>query len=197
MKRPGGKFHPAFSLLRQYSFLPGEALPGAGFPPALRPDGFRMPILRFVATLIILLFSPLVVNAFAGSADAITGLWAVDGGEGHIAIYRCGPHYCGSIAWLKNPVYPPEDKGMMAGKPLVDRENPQAKLKGRPLIGLQIMSGYTFRGDNLWDEGRIYNTENGKTYRSRISLQNRDLLELRGYIGIPLLGGSTEWKRLK
>jgi len=84
----------------------------------------------------------------------------------------------------------------MPGKPLVDRENPRKELRGRPLVGLQMMAGYIFRGNNLWDAGNIYNTENGRTYRGRISLKSRDVLELRGYIGISLLGGSTLWKRL-
>jgi len=138
-----------------------------------------------------------MLHAAAYTADSIAGLWEVAEADGHIEIYRCGEKYCGSIAWLREPVYPVDDKGKMPGKPLVDRENPKKELKSRPLIGLRIMEGYTFRGNNLWDEGRIYNTDNGKTYSSRIALQSRDVLELRGYIGIPLLGGSTVWKRVE
>jgi len=154
-------------------------------------------ICRFLATLLLMQLFPLVLNASTYTADSIAGLWAVEEGDGHIEIFRCGEKYCGSIAWLKEPVYPLDDKVNMPGKPLQDRENPKKELRNRPLIGLQIMEGYRFRGGNLWDEGRIYNTENGKTYSSRIMLKNRDSLELRGYIGIPLLGGSTVWKRVK
>jgi len=138
-----------------------------------------------------------MLHAAAYTADSIVGLWEVEEGDGHIAIFRCGEKFCGSIAWLREPVYPSDDKGKMPGKPLVDRENPKKELRVRPLIGLRIMEGYTFRNNNLWDEGRIYNTDNGKTYSSRIALQSRDRLELRGYVGIPLLGGSTVWKRVK
>ncbi|NJD90358.1 MAG: DUF2147 domain-containing protein [Geobacter sp.] len=135
--------------------------------------------------------------AHAAGGDAITGLWEVAEGDGRIEIYRCAAKYCGRIAWLKEPLYPPGDKGGMAGKPLVDRDNPQKELASRPQLGLQIMAGYTFRGDGFWDEGTIYNTENGKSYSSNIRLKSPDRLELRGYIGIPLLGGSTVWKRVK
>jgi uncharacterized protein (DUF2147 family) len=154
-------------------------------------------IFRSIHILFLTLLFPLILNASTGNADSITGLWEVEEGDAHIKIYRCGEKYCGGIVWLKEPVYPPDDKGGMAGKPMVDRENPQKELKGRALIGLQLMDGYTFRGNNLWDEGRIYNTENGRTYNSRIRMKSRDLLELRGYIGIPLMGGSTVWKRVK
>jgi len=146
----------------------------------------------------LLLLFPLVpvCSATTFRADDITGVWEVQAGDGHIEIVRCGDTYCGSIVWLKEPVYPLNDPGGMPGKPLVDRENPRKELRGRPLVGLQMMAGYIFRGNNLWDAGNIYNTENGRTYRGRISLKSRDVLELRGYIGIPLLGGSTLWKRV-
>ncbi len=154
-------------------------------------------IFTLLSTLLLTLLFPVILAASGYSADSVTGLWEVEEGDGHIEIYRCGEKYCGSIVWLKEPLYPSDDKGKMAGKPLVDRENPKKELKGRPLIGLRMMEGYTYRGNNLWDEGRIYNNENGKTYSSRITLKSRDRLELRGYIGIPLLGGSTVWKRIK
>lgn len=143
------------------------------------------------------LFIPGQSLATVTGADAITGLWEVAEKDGRIEIFRCGENYCGSIAWLKEPVYPPDDTGGMAGKPLVDRENPRKELRSRPQLGLRIMEGYTFRGRNLWDNGTIYNTENGKTYSSRIKLKSPDRLELRGYIGVPLLGGSTEWTRVR
>ncbi len=152
---------------------------------------------KLLATLLLSLLFPYIVNAATYTADSIAGLWEVEERDGRIEIFRCGEKYCGSIAWLKEPVYPLDDKGKMPGQPLVDRENPKKELRGRPLIGLQMMEGYTFRGNNLWDDGRIYNTDNGKTYSSRISLKSRDVLELRGYVGVPLLGGSTVWKRVK
>ena len=152
-----------------------------------------LPFLFFL----VMLSSPAFSVAVSSGPDAVTGVWAVAEGDGWIEIYRCGDKYCGSIVWLKEPDYPPDDKGKMAGRPLVDRENPKKELRDRLLMGLRIMEGYTFRGNNLWDEGRIYNSDNGKTYSSRITLKNPDRLELRGFIGIPLLGGSTVWKRVK
>jgi uncharacterized protein (DUF2147 family) len=145
----------------------------------------------------VFLFLVLSNLAYAAGSDAITGLWEVAEGDGRIEIYRCAAKYCGRIAWLKEPFYPPGDKGGMAGKPLVDRENPKKELASRPQLGLKIMDGYIFRGDSFWDDGTIYNTENGKSYSSNIRLRSADRLELRGYIGIPLLGGSTVWKRVK
>lgn len=150
---------------------------------------------KLPAFILFLLLS--VSQASAFSADSITGLWEVEEGDGRIEIYRCGDKYCGRIAWLKEPLYPAGDKSGMAGQPLVDRANPKKELRSRPQLGLQIMEGYIFRGDSFWDDGTIYNTENGKSYSSNIRLRSSERLELRGFIGISLLGGSTVWKRVK
>lgn len=137
------------------------------------------------------------LSASAEDGDAITGLWEVADGGGRIEIVRCGGHYCGDLVWVREPLYPPDDSRGMGGRPLVDRENPKKELRGLPQLGLRIMEKYTYRGNDFWDDGTIYNTENGRTYRSNITLLSHDRLELRGFIGIPLLGGSTIWKRVK
>jgi uncharacterized protein (DUF2147 family) len=147
------------------------------------------------ACLVVLLVT---TNSFAEGypANAIVGLWEVEDTTGKIEIYPCGDRFCGRIAWIKEPLYPLEDPGGMAGKPLLDRENPKKELRNRPQLGLQIMEGYTYRSANLWEHGTIYNTENGNTYRSKLSLKSPDRLELRAFIGISLFGGSTIWKRV-
>jgi len=147
-------------------------------------------------SIIVFILLPLAAAASTGDGNSILGTWEVEDGSGNIEIQRCGEKYCGRIVWIREPNYPADDKGGMAGKPLLDRENPRRELRGRPQLGLRIMEGYTFRGKNLWDDGTIYNTENGKTYRSTLSLLSQDRLKLRGFIGIPLFGGSTVWKRL-
>lgn len=150
----------------------------------------------FIVTIVFTLLISLHAAASIGDGNAILGIWEVEDGSGRIEIQRCGEKYCGRIVWIREPNYPADEKGGMAGKPLLDRENPKRELRSRPQLGLRIMEGYTFRGDNLWDNGTIYNTENGKTYRSSLSLLSPDQLKLRGFIGIPLFGGSTVWKRL-
>jgi len=149
-----------------------------------------------IATILVALLLPLATAASTGNGNAVLGIWEVEDGSGRIEINRCGETYCGRIVWIREPNYPADDKGGMGGKPLLDRENPRRELRTRPQLGLRVMEGYTFRGDNLWDDGTIYNTENGKTYRSSLSLLSADRLKLRGFIGIPLFGGSTVWKRV-
>jgi len=151
----------------------------------------------FLPLLMLLLLSlPVQSHALGDNPDAIAGIWLVADESGSIEIARCGEKYCGRIVWLKEPVYPLDDKRGMGGKPLLDRDNPAKELRSRPQLGLKIMEGYTFRGNNLWDDGTIYNTDNGSSYRSRLSLKTPDRLELRAFLGIAIFGGSTVWKRV-
>lgn len=137
----------------------------------------------------------LVSLAFAGGEDRILGLWNTSKNDCKIEIFKCGDKYCGRITWLKEPFYPADDDGGMAGKPMVDRENPSPGLRDRPLIGLQLMEGFSYIGQNVWEKGTIYNPDNGKTYKCKMTLSAPNRLEVRGFIGISLFGGTSVWTR--
>lgn len=126
-------------------------------------------------------------------ADAIVGLWATEDEEAHVEIVRDGEEYSGEIVWLSEPIYPPDDERGMGGRKKVDRNNPDESLHDRPIIGLEIMDGFTYDGDGLWRGGRIYDPDNGKTYRCKLTLQDDGSLHVRGYIGFSLLGRTSTW----
>jgi uncharacterized protein (DUF2147 family) len=58
-----------------------------------------------------------------------------------------------------------------------------------------MMSHFTYDGKNHWGGGRIYDPETGKTYRCKLTLDSDHKLEVRGYIGISLLGRTMVWTR--
>ena len=68
-------------------------------------------------------------------------------------------------------------------------------LKDKPVLGMTILRGLK-KGEEWWEGGTIMDPNNGKTYRSRLKvLDGGDKLELRGYIGTPLLGRTQTWIR--
>jgi Uncharacterized protein conserved in bacteria (DUF2147) len=74
--------------------------------------------------------------------------------------------------------------------------NPEESLRERPLVGLQVLTGPTREpSSDVWSDGRIYDPGSGKTYRCQAHLDGPDRLELRGYVGIPLIGRTTHWLR--
>ncbi len=151
--------------------------------------------IRTVRTLLLAAFLALPVAALGAEADAIVGLWNTAENDARIEIYKCGTQYCGKISYLQEPNYPPDDKGGMAGLPLVDRNNPNPELRQRPLVGLKFMEGFRYKGDHTWEGGRIYNAEDGKIYHAKIKLAEGNRLMLRGYWGISLLGRTETWVR--
>jgi uncharacterized protein (DUF2147 family) len=67
--------------------------------------------------------------------------------------------------------------------------------KGMPIIGMTIMKGLKKSGPVVWSGGEILDPEEGEIYKVKITMVNDKTLEVRGYIGIPLLGRTQIWVR--
>ncbi|WP_316804435.1 DUF2147 domain-containing protein [Pedobacter nototheniae] len=137
---------------------------------------------------LMLLFVALAYNAVAQNKDAIVGKWLNPSGEGQIEIYKKGDKYFGKLAWLKEP--------NLNGKPKADAKNPEASLQSRPLLGLEILKNFVY-DDGKWTDGTIYDPKSGKTYSCNMTLKSTDVLNVRGYVGISLLGRSETFRRVK
>lgn len=131
--------------------------------------------------------------AWAIDSDSILGIWSTQDNDARFEIYKCGAFYCGKIHSLEEPVYPPTDD-KMPGQPKVDRNNPDPRFRKRPMVGLPLMIGFSYEGPNTW-KGAIYNPEDGKTYKCRISLAGENRLKIRGYLGITVFGKTEVWTR--
>lgn len=127
----------------------------------------------------------------ADNPDAVLGTWLNGTKRGHVQIYKQGNNYFGKLIWLKEPNDP------ATNKPKLDAKNPDAKLKSRPLMNMNIMTNFEFDGDDVWDEGKIYNPEDGKTYSCKMTLKDANTLDVRGYVGISLIGKTQVWTRIK
>ena len=64
----------------------------------------------------------------------------------------------------------------------------------QPVLGMTILWGMR-RDGAAWDGGEILDPEEGKTYRCTLQTAAGDRLEVRGYIGISLLGRTQVWLR--
>jgi uncharacterized protein (DUF2147 family) len=135
--------------------------------------------------------------AHAQNPEAIVGKWWNQEKEAQIEIYACEGKYCGKIVWLKEPNYPASDPKGMGGKPRVDQQNPDPSKREGPLLGMNLLWGFTYSGGNLWEGGQIYDPREGKTYRCKMTLEMPDHLKVRGFIGISLIGKTNEWIRVK
>jgi len=132
-----------------------------------------------------------LAGAATAGADAIEGVWQVENKQAHIRIARCGVELCGTIVWLRDSL----DEH---GRPHTDSENGDPDLRSRPVLGLDILHiGAEPDGEGVWRGGRIYDPDSGRTYRCTLKLDGENVLRMRGYMGIPLLGHSTRWTRIE
>jgi len=154
---------------------------------------------RILVAVVIVVFAAL--SALAGDADAIIGVWATDpegeGGQAHIEISAVGDQYSGKIVWLDEPLYTADDEDGEVGEPKVDKNNPDPALRSRPIVGLELMRGFTYDGKGTWKKGTIYDPDNGKTYKSKVRLSDNGVLNVRGYIGISMIGRTSHWTRVE
>jgi len=127
-----------------------------------------------------------VTGIAIAQADPIEGIWFNDKKDAKIQIFKkTDGKFYGQIIWLKEPL-----KG---GKAKLDEKNPKSAFQALPIVGKIILKGCEKDGDT-YDDGTIYDPENGKTYDCTLKLKG-NILSLRGYVGISWFGRTTEWVR--
>ena len=125
--------------------------------------------------------------------DAILGIWFNAEKDAKIQIYKVmdkklGERYYGKVIWLKTPL---DTKG----NPKTDIENPDPKLQSRPRLGLVVLTNLGYNSGAKYDGGKVYDPKSGKTYSCQTELVNNNLMKLRGFIGVSLIGRTSEWTR--
>jgi uncharacterized protein (DUF2147 family) len=136
-------------------------------------------------TLMLLAFAFVAFNCKSQVKDnQIKGEWMSPKKDTRVLIYKEGEKYYGKITWG-------------TGIATKDEKNPQAELRNRELIGLVILSNFSYNGDDTWAGGSIYDPREGKTYDCKMTLKEEKTLSIRGYVGISLFGRSEVWTKYK
>jgi uncharacterized protein (DUF2147 family) len=149
-------------------------------------------ILMLLAAFMLIPFTQ--INAQDFKADDIIGVWMNEDKDAHVQITRDGDIFNGKVVWLETPI------DEETGKPKIDDENEDVSLRNRPVMGLLLLHNFVFDGDDEWEDGKIYDPKNGKTYSCYMEFEDEDdksTLKIRGFIGISLLGRTTYWTKVK
>jgi uncharacterized protein (DUF2147 family) len=101
-----------------------------------------------------------------------------------------------------------EDMGRFAGRMIyfkcsseqimrtcTDTENPDKTLTTRKLLGLKLVTRLEYKGTNLWDNGKIYDPNSGRTFEARIQLTGPNTAVVRGYWKFRWIGRSMVFYR--
>lgn len=104
--------------------------------------------------------------------------------EGYIRVRKVGDELQGLI-----------ERGMPGDDPNELCTKCPGERKNQKKIGMTIMTGL-HRADGWWSGGEILDPDNGTIYRCKVrSVDAGRKLEVRGYIGISLLGRTQTWVR--
>lgn len=137
----------------------------------------------------------LSLAALAAQAQATpAGLWkTVDDDTGKekslVRISEAGGVYTGKVEKLLDPAR----QDARCDKCSDER-------KDKPVLGMTILRNIKQNAGDaaLWDGGEILDPNNGKTYKLRVKpVDGGQKLEVRGYIGAPLLGRTQTWTRVE
>ena len=140
---------------------------------------------RAASVLFILVVLTLTSNHADAQDDSFSGYWATSNLTSIIEVTRCKDALCAEIAWLWDV--------SVAGRKMLDENNPQDSKQSRPMLGLQLFSRFEKKGSS-W-KGRIYNPEDGRTYRATVTTRGKNILRVKGCWGPFCL--TQHWRRLQ
>ena len=133
------------------------------------------------------------VTSSQAAADTIEGWWqswdsllyvSVENGEARVF-----------AAGILNPALVKGDLVNWSPEvPLLDTDNPDPELRGRPLLGMELTENYRKKG-RQW-RGQLYDPRSGAWYKSHLSVVDSEL-NIRGYIGMPMLGQTRTFERFE
>jgi uncharacterized protein (DUF2147 family) len=119
-------------------------------------------------------------------ASAIAGNWRTDDNRAIITVAPCAAGSATMCGRISRFLVPEPTGGARDGN------NPNRALRSRPLIGVQILSGLTWR-DGAW-QGRGYSPEEGRNFNATVRTEG-GRLNLRGCVAV--FCRTVEWTRAR
>ena len=103
-----------------------------------------------------------------------------------------------------------ESGGVFTGKveKVIDPDSPKDAVckvctderKDQPVLGMTIIRNMkqSYGDKAVFEGGDVLDPNNGKVYKAKLKLiDNGSKLEVRGYIGLPMLGRTQTWQRVE
>ena len=133
----------------------------------------------------LLAFGLSLIAGHAFAADPVEGEWLTPTSGSKVRIGACPEDprlICGVVSWLA----PAHAKDL-------DKKNPDAALRNRPILGVPTVSGFKQVAPGKWAGGKLYDPKTGKSYKGKISANPDGTLKVEGCV---LMVCQTQiWKR--
>lgn len=144
---------------------------------------FRIILLAVVASLCVLPAEDAVAATAGEGVPSPAGVWINDKKTVAVRVYSCdhSEDLCGKIVWLKKPYR---------------RSGELKQVDGQPFCGLQVLIDFRPSGPARWSEGVIFDAAKDTYYKGIVEMAGPDTLKVRGYLLLPLLGKTLNWRRI-
>jgi uncharacterized protein (DUF2147 family) len=131
--------------------------------------------------------------------DPIEGIWQTQE-LSEVTIALCPDGFCGVLSKIVVPREGLTDEEYaaaqaMAVESFTDIRNPDQALRGRPMMGLQILRLLPSTKPNIYD-GEIYNPQDGNIYSGYVEMLGPDLIKLNGCVLYNLICQGQDWVRV-
>jgi uncharacterized protein (DUF2147 family) len=133
--------------------------------------------------------SPIAGNCYAQATDPAIGVWkTIDDKTNQPASLIKIEEVNGLLQGTIIKTFPAPGE-----PPLVYCNLCKDDRKDKPLIGMKIMNGLKKDGVGTWSDGKILDPKEGEIYRVKVATEDGKKMDVRGYIGVPLLGRTQVW----
>lgn len=124
-----------------------------------------------------------LLSLAAISGTQVEGYWITADRTSVVRVASCGTEICGTIGRIlaRGPRVPSTDVN-----------NPQPALRSRPLVGLQVLSGFAYNGSS-WINGHAYDPKTGRSYKARLTPNSDGTLTVTGCV--LFICRSQQWTR--
>jgi len=104
--------------------------------------------------------------ATAQNADTLMGTYLKADGKSKVQFFKSGDTYSGKIVWLKEPA----DKN----------GNPKTDSKGKPLMGMIVITNLKYDKDGTYIDGKCYRPVENDEIKLKLKLLPDGILEVTG-----------------
>lgn len=136
-------------------------------------------------TNILFIFFLLAAKISVAQIDPTIGTWYNEEKDSKLQFFKNGEKLFCKVIWVDPK----------ANLPKTDINNPNDKLKTQPVIGMVFLKNFVYKGENVWEDGTVYDPKNGKTYSGKVTIVSQNKIDLRGFIGISLIGRTSHFTR--
>lgn len=123
----------------------------------------------------------------------ILGKWMSEEKNLEVEIFKDGNQYKSTVVWFDD-----SDEKNIPMALRYDTKNPDKNLRGRKVIGLEVMNGLVYNAeDDEWQSGRIYDASTGKDWNVKAWLNKVGILKVRGYWHFPIFGETMSFNKVQ